>query len=785
PMHFSSVHALSKGTLAGAPVDVTLTGSAANLHASAIVAFAPAPGLHDVVVTLEKGPHHVEARAAVASVAGGETRLDDVEVTGLGAPLHAALRQSPGALYIRAHSRRVDLAPIGELLGLEHTSGRVRLDVDMLLRAGGAQGRMQIDLHDASFEDLSGVEAHLAATLDGRHVSGALSAEVADVGKLDLHTTSLEIGGSDPPSWSYWKRAWGSADAEAHVDLAKLAGRLPAGSMPFEADTGTVDVTAHFDRDSMADATPGVDLSVRTTGLVIGDGSAAHPWRIEGLAATGRVKVDGGTGRTALELQLSDPGGPLVVLSAFSDGVPYGALFGGADVVEALTNTPLSAQVSVPARDLDSLPTFLGTKGDSGQLLLDLRFTGTPLHPTVDVTGSLRDARADVRLFALPIDLAGSGHYDGEHFAMTAAAASHGRLALQSAAEVDARAEDLIRWARGGPAVWRATVRAKLASFPLQSIGALDDRGVRGKVTGELSLDGWHDDAKATASLSVDGLKVGDLAYKGARITASIDGKAAKADARVDQDGGFAEAHARLGTRWGAALAPSLDSATPIDLSLLAKEYRIGLLAPFVASVVSELDGRVSGDVQVRLDPAAHTLAPSGALALEDGTLELANLGGAFHDVSAQVVFSPDGVVRIGNVSARGVSGRLEAAATARVDGQGLSALRGQIVVPQKELLPVIFDDVQVGMFYGSLAVDANRRPDGSAMDVGIDVQSMHMALPLAASRTVQSLGNIPGLKTVRRARTSEPEATAARAARPRSMPIEITIDLGKDTEVK
>jgi translocation and assembly module TamB len=790
PLHFTSVRAASKGTLAGAPIDVTLSGSAANVHASAIASFAPAPGLRDVVVILEKGEHHVEARAAVASVAGGETRLDDVEVVGLGAPLHAALRQSPGALYLRAHSRRVDLAPIGDLLGLENARGRMRVDIDALLRANGAQGRVQIDLHDAALEALSGVEAHLATTLDGRHISGTLSVDVADIGKLDMHTTSLEIGGSDAPSWSYWKRAFGTADAEAHVDLAKLAAHLPQGSsIPFEANRGVVDVAAHFDRDSMADATPGVDLSVRTRGLVIGDGSAATPWRIEGIDGAGRVKVDGGTGRTALELQLADPGGPLLALSAMSDGVPYGAFFGGANVFDAVMNMPFSAQLTIPARELDTLPAFLGTKGARGQVVADLRWVGTPLHPTIDVTGALREGRADVRLFALPVDVAGSGHYDGALFAMAVAASSRGRLALQSSAEVDARAEDMIRWARGGPAVWRATVRAKLASFPLQSVGAFDDRGVRGRVTGELALDGWHDDAKATASLAFDGLKVGDLAYKGAKLTATIDGNEAKADARVDQADGFAEAHATLGTHWGSALAPTLDASRPIDLSLLAKEFRLGLLAPFVATFMSELDGRLAADVHVRVDPATHTVVPQGALAVQDGAFELVSLGGPFHDVSGQAVFSPDGVVRIGNVSAHGMTGRLAAAATARMDGHGLSALRGELVVGQKEQLPVVFDDVQVGTFFGSLSVDANRRPDGSAMDIGVGVQSMHMALPLAANRDVQALGNIQGLKVVRRA-TARHEIDASadapvRTAQVRGMPLNVTIDLGRDTEVK
>jgi translocation and assembly module TamB len=127
------------------------------------------------------------------------------------------------------------------------------------------------------------------------------------------------------------------------------------------------------------------------------------------------------------------------------------------------------------------------------------------------------------------------------------------------------------------------------------------------------------------------------------------------------------------------------------------------------------------------------------------------------------------------------------AAATGRLDGHGVSALRGQIVVAQKEQLPVVFDDVQVGTFYGAISVDANRRPDGSAMDVGVDVQSMHMALPLAANRDVQALGDIQGLKVVRHGE-KELDASAeapAKTVQRKGMPINLTIDLGKDTEVK
>ena len=166
------------------------------------------------------------------------------------------------------------------------------------------------------------------------------------------------------------------------------------------------------------------------------------------------------------------------------------------------------------------------------------------------------------------------------------------------------------------------------------------------------------------------------------------------------------------------------------------------------------------------------------------------SLGGPFHDESGQAVFSPDGVVR----DRQRDGAQAEWPPRRRsdregLDGRGLAALRGQVVVAQKEQLPVVFDDVQVGTFYGSISVDANRRADASAMDVGVGrVTSMHMALRLAANRDVQELVNIEGLKVVRRAAAKETDATAApkpKAPPRKGMPINLTIDLGKDTEVK
>jgi translocation and assembly module TamB len=788
PLRFQKVQGRSQGSAAAAPVEVWLHGAKSEVHGQAQVTFLPRPTLRSLVVTLDRDGQRVEARADLVSVGGGETRVDDLEVDGLGAPMHAALRQSPGALYLRAHSRRLDLGHICALLGIEDARGRVALDVDALLRANGAQGRVQVDLHDVTLGQVSGLQAHLGATLEGRHVSGTATAEVADIGSIDVHTTSLEIGGSDSPSWDYWKRAWGAADATAHVDLAKLAARLPGRTLPLGARTGSIDLEAHVDRDSLSDATPGVDVVAHTKGLVLGGEAASGPWEVAGLDAKVRVKVDGDSGHTDLQFLLADPLGPLAELTASSDGVPYGALFAGQDPYDVFRGTPFEAELSLPSRDIGTLPAVLGTRGEHGILQASVHWNGAPERPTIDLTGSLRKGQTDVRLLALPVDFDVSGHYDGARADASLQASGRGRKLLDASVGVDTRAGDLLQWARGATLAWKASARAKLLGFPLQSVGALDDRGLRGKVSGDFTLDGLNDDARLGFSATIDGLKVGDLAYKGSSYTLWVDGKGADGRVRIDQEDGFVEAHGQLGTHWGSALLPSIDPSKPIDIVLAAKDYRLGLLGPFVASVVSELDGRVNANARLRIDPRTQTVLPQGTISLQDGNFELTSLGGTFHDVTGKVTMTPDGVVTIEDVSARGTSGRLEAAATARIDARGLLGLRGQIQVPQKEQLPVVFDDVQVGTFYGGLSVAADRTPDGRRLAVNVGVSSLHVALPLAAGHEVQNLGGIEGLRmghggpgSAKVAAKDEQRATEGSGG----MPVDVTIDLGKDTEVK
>src|SRR5262249_10512118 len=154
----------------------------------------------------------------------------------------------------------------------------------------------------------------------------------------------------------------------------------------------------------------------------------------------------------------------------------------------------------------------------------------------------------------------------------------------------------------------------------------------------------------------------------------------------VQEDGGI-DAKAHAGANWKAAMIPVLDPDEPLEASIQAKRFRAAALLPLVETSFTELDGRVDADAKVALDPKTRTAKASGTIRLSEGRFELAAVGGEFHDATATLRFTPDGVITLENARAYGMSGRIEAAASARVDSRGLASAAARIVIPQSSPL--------------------------------------------------------------------------------------------------
>jgi translocation and assembly module TamB len=746
--------------------------------------------VEDVDVRTRASDQGARARVRLVEIADDALRIEDADVRGFGAPVQATVRYSPGKLFVNARSGEIDLERVARVIrvaGVE--AGKVSFDVDATIGHGAAEGRVTFDSKDASLAGFEHADAHVEATLEGKKAAGHVTAQVPDVGSIDVQSSSIQVGPAGPLHLSSWRRAWGVIDAKAHLDLAHLYTHVPEHSLPFSRVGGVVDAAVRIDRDSPEDESPGVEATVATTGLLLGGGEGPSAWRLEGIDPKLHASVDSESGATQVDLDVHDATGTILDVGAQSSAVPYGPLATGDGLLDALLAMPFDARINVPSRELDSLPPSL-VSGMHGLLAARVEWHGALRKPTVQVDATLGRGH-EPSVSSLPVDVAVALHYDGDKFRGTVTGLSREKAVLEVTGNGQLHAPDAVEALvhQGTPLPWTAAVRALLDGFPLRSFTWLSDRQVRGKATGNLVIEGLHDDAHATASLTVDGFAVGDVECKAASVDATVDGHTFEVKAHIDHADGGADLQARGAAHWGKALAPSLDTSQAAEASLVARRLRAALLLPFVIGPVSALDGRVDANVGVAVDPGANAIHPQGKLELSDGTFELVSVGGEFAGVSGKVTLAPDGLIQLEDFVAHGITGKLEAAASARIEGLKFVGARATVQIAPASPIPVVFDGVQLGVLDGHLDVEVAPPPNGRGLYVTVSAPTLHMALPETGTHDVQQLGPLEGVATGVLGDQGFVDVpidavVASGVGGPPPAPIQITLKLGNDVRV-
>jgi translocation and assembly module TamB len=790
--HFGSAHVEAHGTPASMPVTVALSGGPVDVDGRATLSAAAPGALRKVTVRLAHEDEHADVSAALVRISGEEVRIDDGQIDGLGRPVRASVQATRGSVRVVAHAGRVEVDRVVRLLGLSHVqAGRLDFDVDMLVRGRSAQGHATIGVVGLAFDEWEGVNAHADLQVSGRRVSGRVTASAADVGDVDAQADRLEVAGTDALSPSSWRRLFGGATLAGHVDLAQLAKRLPQA--PSGKLAGTFDLTGRFQRDSPSDDTPALQVDAQTHGLTFTPAGATTP-RFAGVDLGVQAYIDGSTGKTSVDASLRDALGPVAALAANSEAVPYARILASNEgLLDVLRPVPFNASVSFPERDIDALPAAVRPRALHGRGSATITWNGPLIAPKIDATATARAAHTDQTVIAMPSDLDLEAHYVNPRGDVTLRASSRGRELMKTSVHVRAAAADLLRATSLDDAPWEASAETHLTKFPLQSIGALDKRAITGKATGDLTIEGLHRDARAHLSMVTTALQVGGVECKSARVDASADGHGVDASASVEAEDGSATAHARLGGHWGRELLPAIDASQPATVNLAAKQLRAALLLPLLPDgTFSSLDGRLSGSVDVRIDPKAGTFQPQGTLALSNATFELPTIGGEFHDAKATLTMSPDGVVRLEDVSARGLTGQIQGAMSLRFNGLAFGGARGTFRVPEKQPLPLVLDGVHLGTVDGKLDLAMDPSADHGTLDVTVDVPTLHVLLPDATGHDVQTLGPLDGVDVG--VRGTDAEFAPARldaageeaGARTSSGPlVRVTTKLGSDVAVR
>ncbi len=779
-----------------------------DLDAEADVDLLAGPTFRRVDVRASRAGNAARARADRIRIDHGDIAVDGVLLEGLGAPATASFERVGSSLRLRAHAPKLDAGLVARLLmedELVH-GGDVTLDVDVSVRPGVAEGRAHVTVAHGAIGTLSDVAGHLDGALKERRFVGTAGARVGDIGTVELDAKQLVAGGESVLALSSWRKAWGDVVMEGHVDLARLAPVLPPTALPVSSVQGVLDIKGHFERDGAGDFTPLVELDAGTSGLYVRGAvqtpastdpghAVPKPFVAEGVDVTTSIHVNGDTGFLESRTHFHDRAGDLAVLDASSGSIPYQLLYTApGEALSRLTGVAFDAHLSLPRRSTKTWPALVGRPPLDADVEADAVVHGPLLHPHVVVSAKVASAVVAFTRLTAPLELDLDGQYDGARADLKVVGRERTHSVLAADVHALVEAKDLVTPSVDMP--WKASGKLHVDAFPLVTIGPLDDRGVRGRVSGDVQIDDLHAAATGHASFAVASLKVGDAAYNSATATLGADGRILSLVIRLDQDDGFGSITANVPATWGTALLPVPDPTHELTVAMAARRFRVAAVLPFLRGSIDELDGRVDADVQASVDPRTEAIHVQGNAALTDGLFELAAFGGELHDVAGKLNITQQGVLTLEGVTASGVSGQLMAAASARLNGIHLEAASATIQIPKSRALPLSVGGALLGTIDGRFDVTEWLSADHGTIEVKVDVPTLHLLAPEAGSQDVEALGPLPGVTVGRHtgtrgefvAESVDPEeetddssTTRARDARQ----IHVVTHLGDDVSIR
>jgi translocation and assembly module TamB len=754
---YSGVDAAAGGVPSAIDVSASLVGAGSpDLVATGVVSLAPTTSVRAAKVVIKRGGDALELSVQTARVERGVVDVSGLALRGAGDRLEASGRISPSSVRVKARTASLDLSRLAAITGQkDQLGGKLALDLDVSAAPDRARGKVAVGLEHGRFLQVKDVDAHLDLALDGRRLTGDLRGGVAEAGSLVVRDIDVHVGGGGPVSVRGWREAWGKVRMFADVDLAKVAALLPPGAFHVSDVAGRVTLEGELARDSLEDTTPEVRLAFATTGLsALGEaGPPIHrpggpymvgppTWTLSGVDARGTIVIDGESSDGELAVQLVDRAGPLLAVDVKTGALPFGNVFSArSGLAPALERTPVAVRVEMPPRELGGLPLLVRPEGIRGEVGAVLTVEGSADHPNVglDAHGAgLVVAAAGPSKVKLDV----SARYDG------ARAKAHADVGVANASVMRADAEATLPVAdllEGRARRWVARASAALDRFPLSLVSVLSANQVKGFATGKLEVTGVHEDGRAAAELDFAGLSLGNAKLDKGAITATLDGTGLLAKARFDSADGFLEANAKMGMKWGAAVAPAPDGSG-VTATLDTKHFPVAAAAPFVAGAVSDLSGWLDASAKVILLPGRKPTM-SGVVAVSDGMVDVPSLGESFHAVTAKVALADDGTITLDDVSASGVAGRLTATGSAHLDGLHLTAADVALDIDKQHALALDVQGSNLGTVYGRIHTKVTGASDGSRFDVAVDVPDFHVDMPASGiPRSPQKLGDTAGV---------------------------------------
>jgi hypothetical protein len=708
--------------------------------------------LREVDLSVERGGAELRARAASVTLGEGRVEGRGLVVEGAGGNLSASGSYRPGYFELEARGGGLDLGTIARVFDLPAgwLDGRLKLDAEVIAARDVRRGRVSITLEDGRYRGLPRTSFDLGATLDGTRIEGDGEGTVEELGKFQVSFDG-ELP-DDVLGLDSFRHATGKAEIlVSELALSALERFVPVES-GIESIGGKAGLQLTIGR-TRPDDIPSAALVASTEGLTLTltpETSGEQPVVYRGIDVGLGGSFDGRSGLTEASLRAIDPEGVLVSATGRIEIEPE-SVFDPEALLANLRQRPIALTAATTGRSLATLPEPLRPSALSGTLSAEANLRGTLAAPVLSGKVQLRGAVVGNALNSTPVDACGRAQYDPATRDFGFGAELH----LHDAARPVCAGDRVVLGSANGKLDLRALgpgqrpflgdARLGFENLPLSVITSLSDAGVRGRVNGAVAFAQDEGLPRITAGLTLHDAAMDRIKVGNGRLTLRSDGKQIVANAVFDRDPGSLVAELRSELAWD-GMIPGFAPTSPILANVRADGVDAVMLEPMLSDVLSDLSGRLDGEVRLALQPknpknpeAAREGSLSGRLAMLNGQVQFTGLGMRLEQVSFSAETKTVGkrtTVAVRGLSAASRAKFLNVAASADLYLRGLELEGARANVNLREV-PFLLAGVSQATLTGSSSVRLERKPD--RVVAIIDLPRLIVDLPRSTARNVIS----------------------------------------------
>ncbi len=417
------------------------------------------------------------------------------------------------------------------------------------------------------------------------------------------------------------------------------------------------------------------------------------------------------------------------------------------NALQIVRDQPFAITIRMPSQDLTRLPAGLPVEAFEGLVDATLQAAGTPAHPHFNVRMNAQQVR--------PIQDGSDGSSRGADGKPRPRPAIHASVVMRNDGN-DVALAGAVRHGRRGaahvlatgylpnlvicdPEKWRASVEAKLADLQLRHLPSARFHDVRGVASGTVSVSDLNLDPRARARLRVERLRSGSIELGTADLELDLGNDSAKARLAVRNAKSHLKVAAGSNLLWKDQLVPALPADGIVEGEIVARSFDLAAVQPLLPSGISEAGGRLDG--KLALDwKGGDSKHPEveGRITIRDGAVHIDALGQDLRDIHGKLEATRDGRIRLEQMSARGITGRVEVDGAAKLAGGGLESIELNFDIDEDESFRVTLQGVPYGQLHGN--AKARIEPTEAGMQATIDASNLELELPESLGRKVQTL---------------------------------------------